>query len=253
LENNLIIDNKLKKVEDEAKIINMLSGAKEARSEVFIWRIAAGSKHLGNVRIEAIRKARRDFCIVACDGHEKQVHELIGGLDYIDLYIPESALLLRCRVKQADLSNRYYLHFAEFVAQVERRNNLRVNVQQSGDVKIAFSKSTAGPRQITQQFMKNCFDISTGGFSFYVSRVESKFFAIHDPIRAVEIKSGDWSAKVNAEVSLVKEIEPDEYNGLTYKVWRICCRFSQIDQISKKYLERFILDRIKDEIHVINK
>ena len=105
---------------------------------------------------------------------------------------------------------------------------------------------------MTQQFGKSCFDISTGGFSFLVSRMESKFFQINDPIRMLEIKISDWSTIVNVEIALIKEVEPDEYNGLTYKVWRICCRFSLIDQISKKYLEKYIFERIKDELHAIS-
>jgi len=68
----------------------------------------------------------------------------------------------------------------------------------------------------------------------------------------VELKAGDWSTKAAAEVVTIREIEPDEHNGLSYKVWRVSCRFTQIDQISRKYLEKFIFERIKEELHAIN-
>jgi hypothetical protein len=51
--------------------------------------------------------------------------------------------------------------------------------------------------------------------------------------------------------ALIKEIEPDEFNGLTYKVWRVCCRFSQIDLNAKKFLEVFILEKIKEKLNAI--
>ncbi|MBA2403993.1 MAG: PilZ domain-containing protein [Bdellovibrionales bacterium] len=245
-------DNKLAKVQDEAIIHNLISGAKEAELEVFIWRLVGGSKHLANVRIESIRKQRKDFCIIPIAGHERTVQELMSGQGYIDLYVPESALLLRCNIRHSDAPFRYYLHIPDFVAQVERRKSFRLNVYETEDVKISFGKSVSIPRPMSQHFHKSCFDISTGGFSFLVSRMESKFFQINDPIRTIEIKSGGWSTKVNAEIALIKEVEPDEFNGLTYKVWRICCRFNQLDQISKKHLEKYIFERIKDELHAIN-
>lgn len=252
MEITLTNDNKLKKINDEATIQSLIFGAKAAELEVFIWRIIGGAKHLANVRVESLRKQRNDFCIVPCLGHEKHVQELMSTLDTIDLYVPDSALLLRCRIRHSEAPVRYYLEIPEFVAQVERRKSFRLNVYKSEEVKMNFSKSVSTPRLISQSFNKTCFDISTGGFSFLVSRMESKFFHINDPIRSIEIHVDGRITKVNAEITIIKEIEPDEFNGFTYKVWRVCCRISQIDQISKKHLERFIFERINEELHAIN-
>ena len=248
----LTTENKLKKVQDEAVITSLLFSAKESELEVYVWRLVGGSKHLAHVKIESIRKTRKDFCIVPLAGNEKAVQELMSSQDYIDLYIPDSALLLRCTIKQTDAPIRYYLQIPNFVAQVERRKNFRLNVYDSEEVKIGFSKSVTVPRPMSQHFNKSCFDVSAGGFSFMASRMESKFFQVNDPIRGVEIKVGNQVIKVSGQVALIKEIEPDEFNGLTYKVWRVCCRITQIDDISRKYLEKFIFERIKDELHVIN-
>ena len=245
-------DNKLKKVHEESIIYNLISGAKERSLEVFIWRLVGTSKHLANVRIESIRKPRKDFCIVPVPGHEQQVQDLMSGQGYIDLYVPDSALLLRCNIRHTDAPVRYSLHIPDFVAQVERRKSFRLNVYEEESVKVSFGKAVSMPRPMSQHFVKSCFDISAGGFSFLFSRMESKFFQVNDPIRTIEFKAGNWTTKVNAQISLIKEIEPDEYNGLTYKVWRVCCRFSEIDQISKKHLEKYIFERIKSELHVIN-
>jgi hypothetical protein len=244
--------NKLKKVNDESTIMSLLSSAKEGSFEVYIWRLIGDSKHVAHVKIESIRKSRGDFSIAPMDLADRKVQELIGSQNFIDLYIPDSALLLRCSIKQTDAPHRYYLHLPEFVAQVERRKSFRVNVHETSEVRLNFNKAIPFPRHMTQQFNKNCFDISTGGFSFFVSRMESKFFKVNDPIRSVVVQIGNWTTKINAEVALIKEVEPDEYNGLTYKVWRVCCRFNQIDQISKKYLEKFVFERLKEEVHAIN-
>ena len=78
-------DNKLKKVNDESTILSLLTSAKEAETEVFIWKLVGNSKHLAHVRIEAIRKARKDFCIVPDVGQDRQVQELMASQNFIDL------------------------------------------------------------------------------------------------------------------------------------------------------------------------
>lgn len=245
-------DNTLKKVHDQATIYSLLSGAKELNAEAFIWRLVGSDKHLGQVRIESIRKTRNDFCVIPAEGQDRIVQDLMGNHSQIDLYIPESALLLRCTVKTKDAPFRYYLQIPAFVAQVERRKSLRLNVHSQSDVRVSFGKSVTLPRPMSQHFLKDCFDISSGGFSFFVSKMESKFFQIGDNIPLVEVKAGKWSAKMAAQIVTIREIEPDEFNGFSYKVWRVSCKFSQIDVISKKYLERYIFERIKNELHVIN-
>ena len=245
-------DNKLTKVKDEAVILSLLMGTKETSAEVFIWKLVGGSKYLGQVKIESVRRPRNDFCIVPIDGQDRLVQELMSSQSYIDLYIPESALLLRCQIRQTDAPFRYYLQLPKFVAQVERRNNIRLNVYERSEMKISFGKSAAPPKNMSQHFHKDCFDISSGGFSFLISKMESKFFALNDSISSVEFKTKEWGAKLNAEITAIRETEPDENNGLNYKALRVCCRFQQIDQISRKYLEKFILERIKEELHAIN-
>lgn len=245
-------DNQLKKVKDEYAILSLLFGAKDNSADVFVWKLIGNTKHLGQVRIESIRKMRNDFCIIPAEGQDRAVQDLMSGQNFVDLYIPDSALLLRCSVKQTDAPFRYYLKIPEFVAQVERRQSLRLNTYDSSEVKVSFGKSVALPRPMSQYFLKDCFDVSPGGFSFFISKMESKFFQQNDPIAMVEIKAGKWATHADAEIVMIREVEPDEYNGLTYKVWRVSCRFSKIDQVSRKYLEKFIFERIKDELHAIN-
>src|SRR5690606_37701307 len=112
----------------------------------------------------------------------------------------------------------------------ERRKSLRLNVHDFGNIKVSFRKSTSSSRDKAQQFIKDCLDISSGGFSFFVSKLESKLFLINDKIALVEIRNGNWSTKADAQITMIREIEPDEYNGLSYKVWRVSCKFTNIDQ-----------------------
>lgn len=244
--------NKLNKVQDPLVIQSNLNSVKESCIDVYVWKFVGGVKHLAVSRIEAIRKQRNDFCIVPQEGQDRLLQDLMSGQSNIDLYIPDKALLFRCRVKQTDAPFRYYLEFPDFVAQAERRSSLRVLPKPEDELKISFGKSVTAPRQMSQHFLKPCFDISVGGLSFYVSKTESKFFRIEDIVKDIELKNSNWGTKISFQVLDVRETEPDELNDFAYKAWRVSCKILQIDPVSKKHLERFIFERIKGELHAIN-
>jgi hypothetical protein len=244
--------NKLNKIEDANLILQNISSAKEESSEIYVWRFVGNTKHLGLSRIEAVRKQRNDFCIVPAEGQDRVLQDLISGQTHIDIYIPSKCLLMRCRLKQTDAPFRYYLEFPQFIAQAERRKELRLNVYDQQEIKVSFGKTITVPRTMSQFFLKSCFDVSTGGLSFFVSKSEAKLFSPQDAIKSMEIKSDKWSTKVSSQVLSIRETEPDEANGFPYKVWRISCQITQIDPVAKKQLEKFIFERIKEELHAIN-
>lgn len=240
------------KIQDEGIIMNLLSGANVRKSEVFVWKFFGNTKHIGQVRIEYMRKNRKDFCISPIEGQEQIVHELIYLQDWVDLYIPESLALLRCSLKSIDSPQRYFLKIPVLAGQVERRKSLRLHVHESSEVKLTFSKSVTMLNTMSQRFTKDCFDLSSGGFSFLVSKMELKFFQINDSIQPMEIKTKDWMTVVNSSIRSILEVEPDEFNNLPYKVWRINCAFTSIDKNSQKYLEKFIFERIKSDLSDIS-
>ncbi len=242
----------MKKIQDVGAIWSMLNSSKELVQQVYVWKFVGDKKHLGVVRIESVRKYRNDFCIVPIDGQEKNIASIIASQVEVDLYIPESAMLIRCKLRQADSSKRYYLNFPSQTAILERRNSLRLNVYESGSIKSIFSKSIVIPRLMTQFFEKTVTDIGSGGFSFFVSKIENKYFQIGDPIIGIAFKSFDLNIRVDGVVTSMREISPDEFNGLNYRVWRISCKFRDIDSSSKKQLERYIFERIKQDLDVIN-
>lgn len=243
--------NKLKKVVDFAVILNLITSAKAKNAEVYVWKVIGDKKHLSQVRLESIRKTRKDFAIVPTEGQEQNLQDIIGTSNTVDIFIPDSTLIFRSVIRISESPSRYYLEIPEFVAQVERRKNLRLVLEDASEFKISFSTTTNGPRPIAQYFHKGCYDVSTGGLSFYISRLELKFFQEQGTIDLV-IKIDKVMLKAKALLTNIREIDPDEFNGLSYKVWKVGCRFIEIDQLARKYIENFIFERIKKELHVIN-
>ncbi len=245
-------DNNLKEVKDKVTIFNLLSGAKENDSDVFVWRLIGNRKHLGKMRVESIRKTDNVICLVSVEENENLVKEIVGSLGHVDLYIPDCAMLLRCDLKSTDRGLRYYLKIPTLVVQLERRQSLRLTITDPNSIQVHLSKSSKRFVGL-QLFSKPCIDISSGGFSFFVSKLELKYFQIGDEIPEVKVRFEKSSIQVGVQVSSILEISPDEYNGLPYKVWRINCKFNSIDQVSRKYLERYIFEKINQDLRVINK
>lgn len=240
----------LSKIVDPAIIFDLLMGHKDTHSDVFIWKLIGGEEYLSQVHIESVSKARKDFSIVPVNDGEVETENLLMNQSYIDFYIPESALLFRCQLKSNSAPIRYAFQMPSEVSQIDRRLSQRVNTFEDSELQISFQSQSE--RGQIQKFAKACFDISGGGLSFYVSRMEKKFFKEGEFLKELSISTPKGESKVKAEMILVKEIEPNEFNGLPYRVWRVCCRFKEIDDPSKLLLNKYIFEKIKGELHVIN-
>lgn len=240
------------RIDDKDAVMNYLTNIKESSNSALIWKIIGDSKFTAEVKIEAIRKTRSDFIVIPNEGEADKVQSLMGTNGFIDIYVPESALIFRCKIRQTEAPVRYFLEVPDFMAQIERRQSLRLNLSASDEVTIKFSKQQELNRTIQQKFSKNCYDISAGGLSFLVSRVESKLFKVNDFVRSVEIQTPQWKSMVVLQVALVKELTPDESNDMSYKAWKVSCRFIGLDEVSKKYLTKFVFERLKANEHVIN-
>lgn len=237
------------KIEDPAIIYELLMGCKENKCDIFVWKMVGGEEHLGAVQLESVSRSRRDFSIIPHDNHEEDVQNLMMHQSYIDFYIPNAQLLFRCQIKTNGGPIRYTLQLPSEVSQIDRRSARRVNTE---DERFKVSFQSQNPYGQTQQFVKNCFDVSAGGMSFYVSKIERKFFQEGGVLKDILIDSSEWKTQVTAQMVLVKELEPNEFNNLPYRVWRVCCRFKGVDEKTRQLLDQYIFERIKGELHAIN-
>lgn len=244
------MNNSLSKIFEKDKIVNLLSNLKNEQAEIFVWKLIGDQKHLASIAIEAIRIARGDFILVASPGNEPLLNDILAGSGNIDFYVPSSGTLFRSKFKKSE-ENRFYLEIPSFFAQSERRKSLRAEVYEE-DFEIRFQKKTQTYKEITQTFSKKCFDISTGGFSFFISKTESPFFRKGDEFGDISLKFGPWGTTASAHITRVTDVEPTEQNGLRYKAQLVSCSFLDLNDIHRKQLEKLIFERIKDDLHAIN-
>ncbi len=205
------------------------------------------------MKIESFRKSDSVLCLVSVDENLGLVKEIVGTLGHVDLYIPDCAMLFRCDLKSTDRGQRYYLKIPPLVVQLERRKSLRLVTTEEDPVSVAITKSVKRMGGGTQQFKKPCVDISVGGFSIYVSKLELKHFQIGDEISSGEISFQTRKISITAQVCSILEIAPDDFNKNPYKIWRVNFRLKSHDQLSMRQLEKFIFEKINQDLHVITK
>lgn len=237
---------------DRGTILSLIKGAKERSLDIFFWKMIGDTKMMGQIKIDFVRKSKNDFSISPLEGQQQVIREILGSQDMVDVYIPELHLLFRTKINKPCHSQKYYLKLPEYVALVERRKSFRINTYNQGEIEINVFKSDNSLRTQQQQFRKKCYDVSAGGFSFLVSKMEHRFFKKNDSLCNVDLLTKNKSIKSHAKIIDVYEVAPDEFNNFHYKVWRVSCRFTKIDDLSKKYLEKFVFERLKEDLSVIN-
>jgi hypothetical protein len=248
----LALETNLKKISDKEAILSVLSEIKEFGLEAHLWKLVGDEIYLAGVTLEAIRKSTNDICLVPVKGQEDVVANIVGNNIFLDIQIPNSSIFFRCKLKSVKSPHRYYVIFPEFFALPERRKGVRIKFIEESKVRVSFNKANNAIKTINQKFIKNCYDIGVGGFSFLISRAELKYFNTNDVIPEVEINLDQEKIKLSSKVKVVREIEPDEYNGLSYKVWRVSCAYVKIEGSTHKKIENFIIKKIKNEINDIN-
>lgn len=246
------MDGKLKKISDTQAVLSVLSTIKELGLEAHLWKLVGEEIYLAGVTLEAIRKSTNDICLVPIKGQEDAVSNIVGNNVFLDVQVPNSSIFFRCKLKSIKSPYRYYVSIPEFFALPERRAGLRVKFEEGSDVKVSFNKTNGATKSIGQKFIKNCYDVGAGGFSFLVSRTELKYFNADDVISNVEMMLGEDTVKLSVVVNVVREIVPDEFNGLSYKVWRVSCKYRKLEGNGNKAIEKYIIKKIKEEINDIN-
>ena len=113
------------------------------------------------------------------------------------------------------------------------------------NVLVNFSKQNHGQRVSTQTFDKKCFDISAGGLSFIISKIEAKFFETGDYVYGIDLILDRRKTLINAEIVNILDIEPDDRNGLHYKGKKVCLRYVEPTPKQQKVINEFVFKYVQ--------
>ncbi len=237
--------NNLKKNYSAWAIFSIFNNTKISEKPIVAWRMVNGKKITVDVHIRVIRKFRNEFIIRSLrSSGKKTLNDLTAGSEKINLYLPEDLVLCQCDVKQIDNSGDVVVKVPDMIAQIDRRKFLRLFIDTSVKVDVAFHKDLVGHHDRVQYFEKGCFDISAGGLSFLVSRTEAKYFKNNNEIKDIILDLDGKKTKISGLVVNIFDVEPDDRNGLIYKSKKICIQYMDPTEKQQKVINDYVFQYI---------
>jgi len=243
---NKVGSNSLKKNYSAWDIFSLINNTKLNDRPIMGWRVVGGKKVTVDMFIRVIRKFRNELVVRATspEGRDKLAN-LVAGSDKLNLYLPEDLVLFQSRIKKHESTGDVVISIPEMIAQIDRRKHLRLFVENEINVQVGFQKENHGQRVSTQQFDKKCFDVSAGGLSFIISKIEGKFFEVGDHVYNAYLILDRRKTLINAEVVNILDIEPDERNGLHYKGQKVCLRLLNPTENQQKVINDFVFKYVQ--------
>ena len=238
-------ENLLKKNTKSWAIFSIISNAKIENRPVLGWKIVAGKKVTVEVIFHIIRKFRNEIVVRAVGPlGKKNLGNLAAGAQKLNFYLPDELVLFQSSVKQIEENGDIRVEIPSVIAQIDRRRDLRLLLENSNQVELEFSKENHGVKKRSQTFKKSCYDISAGGVSFIVSKSEKDFFKAGDIVKRLDMKIDNKILHLNSQVINIFEIEPTPHNGLIYKGWKVCLYHLSLDPGHKRLIEDFVFKYI---------
>ena len=234
-----MLSQNLKKIDGDARINSLLVKLRDHDLKCYIWRFIGDRKILAQVRVTAVRKFKKDFTISPYSSSEKEnYNHIIGTTEEVNFYVANDLIIFRAKLSQIETQLSIILKNPEFFAQAERRKHLRLPTYSSEMISAKFSKCILFPRFQIQYFQKKCFDISAGGASIIVSKIEGKYFQVDDEVPHLEIVVGGRIINVDVKVVATQELLPGYSDDILYKVQRINFKFMKISKPDFEFLRR---------------
>lgn len=235
----------LKKNYSAWAIFSIVSNAKINEKSIVAWKIINGKKITVDIYIRVIRKFRNEFIIRSSRASGKEtVERLVAGGEKLNLFLPNDFVLCQCDIKKIDSNGDVVLKIPDMIAQIDRRKHLRLFRDEGVKIEVEFQKELSGHLDRVQNFKKDCFDISAGGFSFIVSRTESKYFLKENTIENIILNLDGRKTKLNGIVVSVLDIEPDERNELLYKSKKVSIQFVDASPQQQKVINDYVFKYI---------
>lgn len=244
-------NNKLKKNYNDWAIFSIINNVKLKEQNVVAWKFVAGKKVTADLTIKIIRKFNGEMVLSPNSNHAKKTLEsIITGAEKLNLYFPSEMVLFQSDMKSY-CDKGVTINIPDMIAQLDRRQFLRYKIDEHVFSKIEFMKKKNGASSIIQKFSKACFDISAGGLTFFVSKTEYPFFQKGDEISLIVLNLEKLQLKFSAEIVNIFDQDPNDRNGLYYKSWKICLKYKDIDDVTRKRIDNFVFQHLDFKEDVI--
>lgn len=233
--------NVLKKNFQDWAIFSIVNNTKLNDKPIIGWKIIAGKKVTAEVVFHTLRKFR-DEIVIRAVGHKSKITltNLTVGSNKLNFYLPDDLVLFQTEVKHIERNGDIRVKMPKMIAQVDRRKHLRLVADEKMTISLSFNKESQALNKGPQKFEKKCFDISAGGCSFIISKIEKTYFTVGEKIADVRLVLGGDVVSVNAKIVNILEEKPNSRNGLLYQGWKICTKNTFLHSQDKRIVDDFV-------------
>jgi c-di-GMP-binding flagellar brake protein YcgR len=236
------MNNLMRKHKNQKSLLEMLASAKIDNDGIVAWRMINNKKMTVNVHVKIIRKFRDEMIIETENDQVENLEKLISGAEYLNFFISGFGLLFQSKIKSYQDKNQLIVSVPNEYAQLERRKYLRYQLtNESIECFITFQENGT-----VRKLKKRAFDISAGGISFIVSRLEAKFFnpgvKLEDFIFQIESKF----VKTTARVVNIVYLEPEMSSDMLYGGWKVSISFLSNEVEFIKLVDDFVFSKINN-------
>lgn len=237
--------NKLKKNFNEWAIFSIINNVKINEKNVIAWKNIAGKKVTTDLTISMIRKFNGEILLSPTSKESLEIlSRLVTSNNVINIFFPTEMVLFQTVVREFSPKG-ITIVIPSMIVQLDRRKYLRYILIDSENAMIEFKKKKEGLSGEAQKFKKNCYDISAGGISFYVSSIEYPFFKKNDEIAVIKLNLVGKEMRFSAKVVNIFEQNPDNRNGLFYKSWKVCLKMCKIQEESRRIINDFVFEHVE--------
>lgn len=245
------VENKLKRVTDFNLIKNILSKSQKNNDNIFVWVIENDVKKILNFSHKAVRKVDGEYIIKCIDQvqFDESFPSFVNAQKNINLWIPSAGILFQSKLIKKYKNNDILLEIPKMIAQVERRKDLRLRIEENQDCHLKFKHESKVISGRIHSFDKHIHDISAGGISTILTKGEADYFNIGDIVKPVSIWIGDVEIKVKAEVVNLITVSPNNTNGLIYTGCKLCLKYLKIGKQDHDMIETFVFKYTKFDLN----
>ncbi|MBL7665482.1 MAG: PilZ domain-containing protein [Bacteriovoracaceae bacterium] len=228
----------LHKIDSPAKIETLLKSIQKNDSRIFMWKISNGQKESVELKLRAIRLARKELVVQAIGDNAKKI---LSGSEHLNFFVEDEVILFQGEIVRVEMDNTITVRLPAFLCMYDRRKFFRMKIHEKDSSMLLFEIAKGEARK---KFVKKIFDISEGGFSIIVSEVEKNYFDKHQLITDITVNL--MGAKFTCKGRVVGKIKPAELGKTEapYQGYKIAVQFLNASKEDVEKIKKFIFQHI---------
>jgi hypothetical protein len=236
----------LEKIQDSKAMYSMLKNTKILREPMILWRFVGDRKVTAKVDLVLVRKYRNEIIVKPRVDYMNEYKQIVSVAERVNFFIPYYSLLFQCNLKEVESNLCSVFDSPCEYAQVDRREHIRIPLGDENKVGVLVAKTKIS-QDLRTNLVKPCFDISGGGFSILVSKMETRFFSKGRTFDKIYLKIFDKPFKVKAKVVNNISVDPTNHE-VFYASYKVSFQFVDISKSGLKDISRLLQNSGKIEM-----